>query len=151
MYNEHTRWATIGAALLGALAPRATAAQEARLDTAAAVQAAVQAARAWLALVDSGHYAESWDSAAQLFRAVVSKSDWEAAVVQARAPFEPFESRTLIGSRYATELPGAPSGLYVVLQFSTAVAGGRHVVETVTPMKDPDGVWRASGYFIRPQ
>ena len=48
-----------------------------------------------------------------------------------------------------TELPGAPDGEYVVFQFDTQFERKRAAVETVTPMCDPDGSWRVSGYFIR--
>jgi hypothetical protein len=48
-----------------------------------------------------------------------------------------------------TELPGAPDGEYVVFQFDTQFEHKRAAVETVTPMRDPDGSWRVSGYFIR--
>jgi hypothetical protein len=37
-----------------------------------------------------------------------------------------------------------------VLQYRTKVARGREVVETVTPMRLPDGSWRVSGYYVRP-
>jgi hypothetical protein len=47
------------------------------------------------------------------------------------------------------ELPGAPDGDYAVIQFSTEFAHKRTARETVTPMRDADGEWRVSGYFIR--
>jgi hypothetical protein len=38
----------------------------------------------------------------------------------------------------------------MLLQFRTQFAGREQpAVETVVPMKDPDGAWRVSGYFIR--
>ena len=58
-------------------------------------------------------------------------------------------SRTLKGATYVTELPGAPDGEYVVIQFATAFANKGSAVETITPMMDEDGRWRVSGYFIR--
>jgi hypothetical protein len=50
---------------------------------------------------------------------------------------------------YAEKLPGAPEGKYVVIQYETVFENRASAVETVTPMLDPDGVWRVSGYFIR--
>jgi hypothetical protein len=44
---------------------------------------------------------------------------------------------------------GAPDGEYVVLKYDTVFDKKEHAVETVTPMKDADGLWRVSGYFIR--
>ena len=40
-------------------------------------------------------------------------------------------------------------GKYVVIQYDTVFEHKASAVETVTPMPDPDGVWRVSGYFIR--
>ena len=57
--------------------------------------------------------------------------------------------RTLKSKQYATELPGAPDGRYVVIQFETSFANKRSAVETVTPMKQDDGTWRVSGYFVK--
>lgn len=117
----------------------------------AAVAAAQTAAESWLRLVDHQRYGDSWDSTAAAFRGAVSRTDWEKLVVQARGSFEPFGTRKLLSASFTTRLPNAPPGQYVVLQFETQVAGERAVVETVTPMKDADGTWRVSGYFVRPR
>jgi Protein of unknown function (DUF4019) len=116
-----------------------------------AVAAAQAAASSWLGLVDRGQLGESWDSAASLFRGAVARPAWVTAVRTARAPFEPLGTRTLLGASFQTKLPSAPPGEYVVLQYRTKAGGGRTIVETVTPMKDPDGQWRVSGYYVRPQ
>lgn len=47
------------------------------------------------------------------------------------------------------KVPGAPDGKYVTIQYQTAFANKAEAVETITPMLDPDGVWRVSGYFVR--
>jgi hypothetical protein len=36
-----------------------------------------------------------------------------------------------------------------VIQFATSFENKKTAVETVTPMRDGDGAWRVSGYFIR--
>ena len=41
-------------------------------------QLAQKSAETWLALVDPGKYAESWDEAAQLFKAAVGKTNGKA-------------------------------------------------------------------------
>ncbi len=117
----------------------------------AKVASATAAAESWLALVDEARYGQSWEKAAEAFRAAVTSAQWEAAVVQARGPLEPFGARTLLGARYTKELPNAPPGEYVLIQYRTAVSQDRMVVETVVPMLDPDGIWRVSGYFVRPE
>jgi len=116
-----------------------------------AVSRAEAASTAWLGLVDQGLYEASWDSAAPAFQAAVTKSDWTQAVVQARAPFEPFGTRTLVEARYIETLPNAPPGPYVVIQYATKVKGNRTVIETVAPMRTSNGAWRVSGYYVRPE
>jgi hypothetical protein len=112
------------------------------------VDAAVAAAREWLAVVDAGAYAASWDQTSSLFRATVSRPQWGDALESVRAPLGATESRALLAAEYTTSLPGAPEGEYVVMQFRTAFAERAGAIETVTVTHDADG-WRVSGYFIR--
>ncbi|HEV2750641.1 MAG TPA: DUF4019 domain-containing protein [Gemmatimonadales bacterium] len=137
------------AASLLATTLSAALASQTPVDTAAAIHAADSAAHAWLALVDKGQIAESWDEAALSFQIAVTKPKWEQAVKKARGSFEPFGARRQIMARYRTDLPNAPPGQYVVFQYETTVAGDRQVVETVVPMLDRKRGWRISGYFIR--
>lgn len=114
-----------------------------------ATRQAQAAAQSWLALVDAGQYGPSWDKAALLFRSAVMRSEWERAVKAARSPLGAVQSRTLKSATYTRTLPGAPDGEYVVIQFASQFANKAAAVETVTPMRDRDGVWRVSGYFIQ--
>ncbi len=66
-----------------------------------------------------------------------------------RRPLGNVLTRELKGKAYVTELPGAPDGQYVVIQFNTAFENKRVAVETVTPMLEDDGSWRVAGYFIK--
>ena len=66
-----------------------------------------------------------------------------------RAPLGKLVSRKLKSREYAEKMPGAPDGRYVVVQYDTVFENKASAVETVTPMADPDGVWRVAGYFIR--
>ncbi len=115
----------------------------------AADPAATKAAQSWLALVDAGRYAESWKQAAALFKEKVTAAQWEEAVRSARSPLGKLESRKLASAQFARTLPGAPDGEYVVIRYETAFEKKKAAVETVTPMKDKDGVWRVAGYFIQ--
>ncbi len=111
--------------------------------------AAVTAAEAWLSLVDSEKYGESWDEAAQFFKGQISKDQWVTALQSVRGPLGKNVSRKLSAKGYETDLPGAPKGEYVVIQFNTSFEKKKHAVETITPMLDKDGKWRVSGYFIK--
>ena len=111
--------------------------------------AAQTAAESWLKLVDAGNYEASWDQAAKLFKGGVTKEQWKQAAAGVRTPLGKVVSRKLKAREYTEKLPGAPDGKYVVIQFDTVFEKKAAAVETVTPMVDPDGVWRVSGYFIR--
>ena len=112
-------------------------------------KAARSAAETWLDLVDAERYGESWGEAASFFKSKVSKSKWTEMVGSAREPFGALKSRQFVGAKYATELPGAPDGEYVVIQYQASYENKKNAIETITPMKDGDGRWRVSGYFVR--
>jgi hypothetical protein len=114
-----------------------------------AEHAALAAAQPWLAQIDAGKYAESWNTASELIKKAVSQKQFESSLEAARTPLGALVSRKLKSSQYATSLPGVPDGQYVVLQFDTAFANKNEAVETVTPMLDKDGTWRVSGYYIK--
>jgi hypothetical protein len=110
---------------------------------------AQQSSESWLALVDSGKYADSWQEASQLFKNAVTKEQWQSALGTARTPLGKMLSRKLKSAKYTTTLPGAPDGEYVVIQFDSSFEHKQSAVETITPMVDKDGKWRVSGYFIK--
>jgi hypothetical protein len=112
-------------------------------------EAAKASAESWLALVDQQKYSESWDQAAKLFKGAVTKEQWQTAAAGARGPLGKLISRKFKSSQYTEKLPGAPDGRYVVIQYDTVFEKKAQAVETITPMADPDGTWRVSGYFIR--
>jgi hypothetical protein len=112
-------------------------------------QKAVEAAKKWLALVDRGEYGKSWETAAGYFKAAVGKKHWEQKAAAVRSPLGKVIIRKLKSKQYATSLPGAPDGEYVVIQFETSFEKKKSSVETVTPMKEKDGTWRVSGYYIK--
>jgi hypothetical protein len=114
-----------------------------------ALEKAVAAAEAWLQHVDRGELDKSWETAAVLFRQTVPRETWIEKVTAARAPLGKRVWRKVILTKYETQLPAAPPGEYVVIQFKTVFEEAAYTVETVTPMKDPDGEWRVSGYYIK--
>ncbi len=112
-------------------------------------KAATDAAQKWLALIDAGHYGQSWEAAASLFQSKMTKPDWEKALGQVRTPLGKVESRQFKSADFETNLPGVPEGKYCILQFRTKFKAGGMMIETVTPMLD-NGQWKVSGYFIKP-
>ena len=112
-------------------------------------ETAQKGAENWLAVVDKGDYAGSYDGAASIFKLAITKEDWLQKVRAARGPLGKVISRKLKRAQYKTSLPGAPDGEYVVIQYDTSFENKRSAVETITPTLDKDAQWRVSGYFIR--
>ncbi len=112
-------------------------------------KAAQTAAEAWLKLIDSGDYGQSWQDAASPFKAAVTEADWEQKLKASRAPFGALVYRKLKSAEFTTQLPGAPDGQYVVIRYDSSFVNKKSAIETVTPMLDQGGQWRVSGYFIK--
>ena len=130
-------------AALSLSVPLTAETQQAKEDTAR------QVAEAWLSVVDEGRYADSWDVLAQLLQRKVTREEWVERVTALRTVAGTLDSRVLVGVRYAKNLPGAPPGEYVVVQYQSAFSRELSVRETVVPMLDSDGTWRVSSYFIQ--
>jgi hypothetical protein len=118
-------------------------------DIAAAEKAAVEAAEAWLNILDSGEYVKSRDEAAAYFRNTVTKEQWEASLEPIRKRLGKLISRKVLSKKYVTDIPNAPPGKYVIIQFQARFQNRTSAVETVTPMLEKDGKWRVSGYYVK--
>jgi hypothetical protein len=110
---------------------------------------AVVISTAWLQLIDDEKYSRSWTETAGIFRKSVSQDKWIRLLSASRKPFGTMISRTLYSREYTASLPGAPDGEYVVIIYKTSFRNKKESVETITPMKDVDGKWRVSGYYIK--
>jgi hypothetical protein len=114
-----------------------------------AEDAAQASAAPWLKLVDQGKYDASWEQAAELFKKSVTRDQWRQAAAAAREPLGTLTSRKVKSREYKEQIPGAPDGKYVILQYDSVFEKKASAIETVVAMVDPDGAWRTSGYFIR--
>ncbi len=112
-------------------------------------RAAQGAASEWLQLVDSGNYAQSWEQAANVMKGNVAKEQWQQMLNRNRAPLGKLLSRKLMSVEYKEDLPGAPAGQYVLLQYESSFENKASVLETAAPTVDGDGRWRVSLYYIR--
>lgn len=131
----------------GAATP--AAAPSASPETAANIAAASEAARRWLSLMDAGRSVEAWDAGAPVLQAAVARATWGDVGKSVRAPLGEVKSRRETSSVFTRSLPGAPEGDYVVIQYATDFAARPGVIETVVPMRQPDGSWKVTTYRIR--
>ena len=130
------------ASLLATLTGKAIPAEE-------RVPAAVDVVTPWLALVDSGQYAESWFQASSDFRGAASKEQWIHALNTVRAPLGKLVTRQLKSATYTTKLPNARPGEYVVAQYDTSYEKTPGMLEVVVAVLEKNGAWKVSGYFIK--
>jgi hypothetical protein len=135
--------------ILGAVVAALLLAGSAIANDSAKEEVALSAAQHWLAMVDAEKYTDSWEEAAEYFKAAVNLGQWEQSLRGVRKPLGKVISREVKSKTYMTSLPGAPDGEYVVIQFETSFENKKPAVETVTPMIDTDGKWRVSGYYIK--
>jgi hypothetical protein len=108
---------------------------------------ATNAAKAWLAFVDAGKFAQSWTDSSALMRARISQADWTKAAQPVHDQLGPVVSRETAGVDMVKALPGAPDGDYAIVHFKTKFAKKADAKETVTMMMD-GGKWKSAGYFI---
>jgi uncharacterized protein DUF4019 len=111
--------------------------------------AAQKADLAWLTLVDSGQYEQSWKEAGVAFQSAVTQEKWKNAMKQARDPLGKVVLRKMESAAYSTSLPGAPDGQYEVIIFNTSFEHKRAGYETVITSVQKDGTWRIVGYYIK--
>ena len=109
---------------------------------------AASSGEAWLNLIDSGKYADSWKEASTYFRSRITQKTWVSMVQGVRAPLGARTSRKLQNITFTKTLPGAPDGSYAVMVFQTSFQNKASAAEQLTVMADGDR-WRAAGYFIR--
>lgn len=104
---------------------------------------ALPAIEAWLALMDKGDYAGTWQTASPGFRMVVNEATWVGKCVKIRQP---------LGNVMARQLKSSGTSVFGRLfkaQFATRFDGGFDAVETVTFSRQPDGSWKAITYIVR--
>ncbi len=107
------------------------------------------AADGWLKLIDTGKYDDSWKEAAQAVREQVSKKQWKEEISATRSTYGELVSRAQQDANYATTLPGAPDGQYVIFEFNSSFAHKSSTIETLVLQRQDDGSWRVAGYFLR--
>jgi Protein of unknown function (DUF4019) len=111
-------------------------------------RAAERQALGFLGYLDHQRFADSYAYTGMLIRTQVDRSSFSAQVEKARAGTGALLTRELMDATYATSVPGAPEGQYVVLHYHSSFADKQEAVETLT-LAFAKGYWRVSGYYIK--
>jgi len=101
----------------------------------------------WLSLIDAGSYGEAYDTAASLLREKVTRDEFVTAYQGARSVLGTVRSRVFRSATPATTLPGAPPGVYVVVEFDADYERKETALERVTVV-DEAKVWRVAGHWV---
>jgi hypothetical protein len=128
--------------------PPQTGAPQADDPHAADELAAERQALGFLGYLDQGRYADSYAYTGMLIRAQLDREQFSTQIQKTRAGTGALQSRELIDAGYATTVPGAPEGQYVVLHYHASFANRQDTVETLT-LALAKGYWRVSGYYIK--
>lgn len=106
------------------------------------------AAKEWLKIVDAGKYVESWQKSDSFFKSQLTQTKWDTALKGVRTPLGQVKSRSELGAKEYSSLPGVPDGEYLVIQFQTEFQNKKSATETLTLTKT-SGQWLPIGYFIK--
>ena len=110
--------------------------------------AAVDGARQWLAMIDAEDYQAGWRQAAAFLKEKVSEDQWVKSMTTVRKPMGAVTSRKVKTTQFRTMMAQALKGEYLVIEFQTSFAHRTGLTESVTQMKEKDGVWRVGGYHL---
>jgi len=108
--------------------------------------AALSVAQQFLALVDGGAIAQTYQLLASSLKARTDGPAWEAMVGGLRDAAGKVVSRELRTYGYMGKTPDAPSGTYFVIEHKT-MFGVRIWLEKVVVSHEPDG-WQIAGYSL---
>ena len=103
---------------------------------------ALPAIEAWLALMDKGDYAQSWEAGSRSFRWAVTKGDWMEALEKVRRPLGKMISRKLISTKYSA------LGNRFEAKFDSSFDGLKSTAETLVFTRQWNGGWKLAGYLI---
>jgi DNA-binding CsgD family transcriptional regulator len=103
----------------------------------------VAAARRFLALVDAGDWAGSWNATGQAFRTLNTSARWAEAAARVHGPLGPASRRDVISNSY---VPAPPNGLWQV-RFRSHFASRPDAIETLSLVQEGDS-WRVVGLIV---
>jgi hypothetical protein len=109
---------------------------------------AVDGAKQWLALIDAEDYQAGWRQAAAFLKEKVSEDQWVKSMTTVRKPMGTVASRKVKATQFRTMMAQALRGEYLVIEFQTTFAHSTSLTESVTQMREKDGVWRVGGYHL---
>jgi Protein of unknown function (DUF4019) len=106
------------------------------------------AAEQWIVLVDDGQYEQSWKESAKSFQAWITADEWQKRAAADREKLGRKLNRKLKDIKESNSAKGRPQGQYIFVKYQSSFEKKKNLVETITTVLEPDGVWRVSGYVF---
>lgn len=110
------------------------------------LEAAADAAAAWLGFLDAGDFDRAWTAASSRLQVRMSPKSLAASVGPGRRNLGNVVDHTLLGFQVVNDPPNAEPGDYAIFQYRTRDEAGRALVESVVLQPEGDG-WFVAGYF----
>ena len=108
-----------------------------------------QIARAWLTKLDKGYFQQCYDETAQTLKNNFDRKQWFDSMTAHRKPLGEAGKRKEINMFYETQLQTGETGDYVTVQYGSVFQQKLAVVESIIFMKEQDGSWKISGYWLK--
>jgi hypothetical protein len=107
----------------------------------------------WLKEIDAGQYDQSWRDSSAYFRDRVSMKEWEQDLKDLHATLGTLNLRDRVSMAFQKGPPSGstPNADTVVVQYDSSYQNQKYSFETLYFMKEADGNWRATGYFVHPR
>ncbi len=113
------------------------------------VKAVRETGAGWLEKLDKGWYNQCYDESSSYLKTQITIDNWMNNMNSFRKPLGPASKRKELNMFFETELPNSPQGEYVIIQYGTVILEKQAIIETLALMKEADGSWKISGYFIK--
>ena len=103
----------------------------------------------WLALIDAGKAGDAWDLSSKQLKSAVTRAKFVDGIRDARKSLGKLEGRTPERFARSHQLPGAPDGDYVIIQYTARFPKGKQLQEQLVWTIEDCDVWRVAGYYYR--
>lgn len=112
------------------------------------VEAASTSAQQWLAVSDAQQYAATYTDASSVLRQAISQELWVQTIQSSRKPLGKLQHRTVKSATFKKDLPGAPAGEFLIIEFSSVFDNYASAKERVVTIREANG-WKVAGYHVK--
>lgn len=112
-------------------------------------EAAAAAAKAFLAIIDSEKYQDSWLEAASELQSSVPAEKWEATLKSVRQPLGKLVSRKVRSNETAPVPTGGKCTEYRTLIYDSSFESKKAGAETIVLGLDRFGTWKMTSYLVK--